>query len=111
MSTHPPFAHFGCAQRKIIALQLPKSATGISTASAPERAFINEFQLLLFVAPDAPLYAVKLFPRVVGTGAEYAPNGTIAIATNKNLAIDFISLFHVILSQKKHGGKWLVFRV
>ena len=89
-STHPPLAHFGWAQRKITALQLPKSATGASVASEPDRTFINVFQLLLFVAPDAPLYAVKLLPRVVGTGAESAPNGTTAMANNKNLAIDFI---------------------
>jgi hypothetical protein len=98
ISTQPPFAHFGCAQRKTTALQLPKSATGISAASTPERTFINEFQLLLFVALDAPLYAVKLLPRVDGTGAEYAPSGAMTDATNKNLAIDFISLFPLILS-------------
>ena len=85
---HP--AHFGCAQRKIKELQFPKSATGAAPPSvAIVRLFIIWFQLLLFVAPEFPVHAVKLLPAVVATFAG-AIVGIAHKISNKNRLNNFI---------------------
>ena len=87
----PPFAHFGWAQRKIIALQFPKSAVGAFAAAPFDRGFMYAFHIALFVAPGLPLNAVKLLPAVVATGvAAYAGVPHNIIANNKNLDIFLI---------------------
>ena len=86
---HPPFAHFGWAQRNIIALQFPKSAAG-ADAAILLRGFMYAFHMALFVDPDVGLYAVKLLPTVVATGDADAPDTIKVNASNKNPDIRFI---------------------
>ena len=86
---HPPPAHFGCAQRNITELQLPKSATG-PLVVVFARGFIYEFHMALLFAPDDGLYAVKLLPNVVATGAAVACIATSPSTTDKNAGMYFI---------------------
>ena len=87
---HPPFAHFGWAQRKISALQLPKFAVGADAAAPLLRGFIYEFHMALLSAPIPELYAVRLLPAVVATGAACVAGAINANAHNKNLGMYFI---------------------
>jgi len=101
----PPFAHFGCAQRKINALQFPKSAVaGVPTEF---RELISEFQLLLLFAPEG-LKAVKLLPFVVATTARASNVGAKAIADiadNKINDTRFIFSLAQILTQSSNKTK------
>ena len=98
MVAQPPFEHFGWAQRIIAALQFPKSAVG---ADVFARGFMYAFHMALFVAPDVGLYAVKLLPTVVATGAAIAVFAqTNDNAHNKNLDICFIFSLRINFNTK-----------
>ena len=98
---HPPLAHFGCAQRKINALQLPKSAVGAVVALFA-RGFIYAFHMALLSAPELLLKAVKLLPTVVATGdAACAPTLHKPNATNKNPDMYFIFSLEINFNIKK----------
>ena len=87
---HPP--HFGCAQRKITELQLPKSAVGAFAPAAIVRLFIIEFQLLLLADAFPPFHAVKLLPAVVAIWADATHGMTHKINKNTRLNSFIFSL-------------------
>ena len=90
----PPEAHLGCAQRKIKALQLLKSAWGKGFPG-----LVKAFQLLLFKEPKSPLKAVKLLPAVPDIGASAKDANGITLKEWKNALEAF--------SKSQEGAKHL----